>query len=211
MHSAAVQDRDGGRDLLDVALQTPPGPTRVTPGADVQPGGAETVAPKRPAEDAPLVETTGSSAPSGPSAESVAPEASAPSESAGPGPDATVAIPPRLLLPRLKKIWADGAYAGDLEEYARREHGIDLEIVRRTDDRAPQMWVAPGESPTPRVVGFRLVKRRWVVERTFAWIGRNRRLSKDYEQRTDVSETWIRVSMSRLMLRRLTSCAAPGR
>jgi transposase len=112
-------------------------------------------------------------------------------------------------------MWADGAYAGFLEKYALIKYGIDLEIVRRSDERAAKMWVAPGDSPTPRENGFKLLPHRWIVERTLGWIGRNRRLSKDYEQRTDVSETWIRISMSRLMLRRLnmtpTTQPAPGK
>ena len=51
--------------------------------------------------------------------------------------------------------------------------------------------------------GFRVLPRRWVVERTFAWIGRNRRMSKDYEFLPSTSETWVYLSMTRLMLKRL--------
>ncbi len=55
--------------------------------------------------------------------------------------------------------------------------------------------------PSP---GFRVLPRRWVVERTFAWLGQNRRLSKEYERLPEISEAMIHVAMSRLMLRRLT-------
>jgi len=112
-------------------------------------------------------------------------------------------------LPKLEKVWADGAYAGTLEDYVKEKYAINLEIVRRSDDGPPTMWVAPGEEPTPRQSGFKLLKHRWIVERTFGWLGRNRRLSKDYEHRPDVSETWIHIGMSRLMLRRLAHAPAP--
>ena len=52
-------------------------------------------------------------------------------------------------------------------------------------------------------VGFVVLPRRWVVERSFAWLGRSRRLSKDYERCPAVSETWIQIAMLKLMLRRL--------
>jgi putative transposase len=66
-----------------------------------------------------------------------------------------------------------------------------VEIVKRSDD----------------VKGFMVLPRRWVVERTFGWLGRQRRLSKDYEYLTDTSETMIYVSMIGLMLRRLAAGA----
>ena len=69
------------------------------------------------------------------------------------------------LLSRLRLIWADGAYAGQLIDWVRRTCDWVLEIVRRSDDAK----------------GFEVLPRRWVVERTFAWLGRYRRLSKDYQ------------------------------
>lgn len=90
-------------------------------------------------------------------------------------------------MPRLQRIWADGAYAGQLVEWASTSLGATLEIVKRSDD----------------VRGFKVLPRRWVVERTFGWLGRYRRLSKDYEKTTASSETFIYASMTRLMLRRL--------
>ena len=67
--------------------------------------------------------------------------------------------------------------------------GFSLAIVKRTEP------------------GFKLLPRRWVVERTFAWLGRNRRLSKDYEQLPEVSQAMVYVAMVRLMLRRLVSAS----
>lgn len=88
--------------------------------------------------------------------------------------------------PRLKLIWADGGYAGELIEWARQLGGWLLEIVKR-----------------PAQHQFVVLPRRWVVERTLAWLGRYRRLSKDYEARPETSEAFIYIAMSRLMLRRL--------
>jgi putative transposase len=92
---------------------------------------------------------------------------------------------------KLRKIWADSGYSGKLIQWVRalrRHQRVDLEIVRRTDD----------------VKGFVVLPRRWVVERTFAWLSFNRRLSKDYEYLTATSETFIHIAMIRLMLGRLT-------
>ena len=102
----------------------------------------------------------------------------------------------------LKKLWADGAYAGQLE-IAVREIGLrELEIVRRSDDVARDVWLTEGQEP-PVAAGFKLVKWRWIIERTFGWLGRYRRLSKDYEQRPASSLAWVRIALSWLLVRRL--------
>ena len=89
--------------------------------------------------------------------------------------------------PRLKLLWADSRYGcKDLPLRILCLFRILLEIVTRPVRRG---WV--------------LLKRRWVVERTFAWLGRSRRLSKDYERNTKVSEVFLQLSMIRLMLNRL--------
>ena len=91
------------------------------------------------------------------------------------------------LMPRLDLIWADGAYGGkELADWCEQQGGWRLKIVRR------------GGS-----CGFEVLPRRWVVERTFSWLGRYRRLSKDYERKIQTSETFIEVAMVRLMLARL--------
>jgi putative transposase len=93
---------------------------------------------------------------------------------------------------RLRLIWADGGYAGKLLEWVsalRHDNPLRLEIVKRSDQRK----------------GFHVLPRRWVVERTFGWLGRQRRLSKDYEFLTQTSEAMIHVAMVGLMLRRLSS------
>jgi putative transposase len=88
---------------------------------------------------------------------------------------------------RLRLIWADAGYAGKLISWVLTNCGWVLEIVKRSDD----------------VKGFQVLPRRWVVERTFAWFGRYRRLSKDYETLPETSEAMIYAAMSRLMVRRL--------
>ena len=65
------------------------------------------------------------------------------------------------------------------------------------------VWVGPGQEPPALPRGFRVLKRRWVVERTFAWLGRNRRLSKDYEALPASEEAWIYAASCRLLVRRL--------
>lgn len=89
--------------------------------------------------------------------------------------------------PRLKLIWADGGYAGQLIDWAYAFGGWFIELVKRAANSH----------------SFEVLPRRWVVERTFGWMGRNRRLSKDYEELTESSEAWIHIAMIHLMLKRL--------
>jgi putative transposase len=98
-------------------------------------------------------------------------------------------------------MWADGGYAGRAVDVVREATGIDLEIVRRPGASQGTL-VAAGQEPPP-TSGFKVLPHRWIVERTFGWIGRYRRLSKDYEQTTDSSTAWILLAMVRLLTRRL--------
>jgi putative transposase len=82
--------------------------------------------------------------------------------------------------------------------------GWRVEAVQHPDAGRRWVWVAPGQEPPPAPPpGFRVLPRRWVVERTFAWLGRNRRLSKDYEALPETEEAWIYLAMIRLMAARL--------
>ncbi len=90
--------------------------------------------------------------------------------------------------PSIIKVWADGMYRGELVRRARDELNVDLEIVEK-----------PADQHT-----FRVLPRRWVVERTFGWWNRERRLSKDYERLPATTEAWINVTMIRLTTRRLS-------
>jgi putative transposase len=93
---------------------------------------------------------------------------------------------------RLKKIWADASYRGALIEWVRnlrqgRGHRrIELEIVAKSERGK-----------------FVVLPKRWIGERTFAWLGKWRRLSKDYEAWCETTETWILIAMIYLMTRRL--------
>jgi putative transposase len=91
------------------------------------------------------------------------------------------------LLTRLKKIFADGGYRGELEDWVQEHLQIVLEIVLKLEGQK----------------GFQVLPKRWVIERTFAWITRNRRLARDYERLAQSSEAFIYVAMIRLGLRRL--------
>ena len=87
---------------------------------------------------------------------------------------------------RMKKLWADGGYRGEWVDNAKRWYGRTLEIVKRSDTHK-----------------FVVLPKRWIVERTFAWLGKYRRLSKDYESDPCSSETMIRLAMINLMIHRL--------
>jgi putative transposase len=89
--------------------------------------------------------------------------------------------------PRLQLIWADGGYQGLLVDWVADRLNCLLEIVSRS----------------PAAVGFQVLPHRWIVERTFGWLGRYRRLSKDYEYQSTSSEAMIQVAMINLMLHRL--------
>ena len=105
--------------------------------------------------------------------------------------------------PEVCLLWADTAYRG-LAAWLDEQLGWSLEITRHWWTGA-RVWVAAGQPPPERPAGFQVLPRRWVVERTFAWLGRNRRLSKDYERLCETTETWIYLAMTRLMLRRIAA------
>lgn len=104
--------------------------------------------------------------------------------------------------PRLAHVWGDSGFAGRCVERVRKETGITLEIVKRPSENDPHHWVAKGQTPPPVPAGFIVLPRRWVVERTFGWLGRYRRHSKDYEAKPESSLAWIHIAFSRLLLQR---------
>ena len=93
------------------------------------------------------------------------------------------------LFPFLTKLFADAAYQGPLFKAGLKQAipRIEIEIVKRSDTAK----------------GFKILPRRWVVERSFAWLNRCRRLAKDWENRNDTALAFLRLASIRLMLRRL--------
>lgn len=96
----------------------------------------------------------------------------------------------KKILPKLKVVWADQGYAGKLVVWVKQVLGIKLEIVKRNPKGK-------------RKTGFEPIPKRWIVERTFAWLCNYRRLSKNYECREDTAEAMIRLAMIHIMVRRL--------
>jgi putative transposase len=92
-------------------------------------------------------------------------------------------------LPRLSKIWVDGSYTGDIKDFYQADYGIALEIVEKPADQK----------------GFVVSPKRWVVERTFAWLGWYRELSRDYEYCPRHSESMIKLAQIHMMVRRQKS------
>ena len=100
-------------------------------------------------------------------------------------------------LPRLELVWADGAYAGTFARWLEAERGWRVEVPKHRDRH---LWrYGLEEKPT----GFQVIPRRWIVERTFAWLSRSRRLARDYERLPETGEAMIHAAMSRIMLRRI--------
>ena len=84
------------------------------------------------------------------------------------------------------KVFADGGYTGTLSDWAKEMFGYDVEVVKRS-----------------QLHTFKVLLKRWIVERSFAWMGWSRRLSKDYELCTTSSETMIWISFTHTLLRRI--------
>lgn len=93
----------------------------------------------------------------------------------------------RRKFPRLCHLWVDGAFVGKFADWVRNTLGWSIEVVGKIAGQ----------------VGFRVLPRRWVVERTFGWWNKQRRLSKDYEGLEESTKAWIYLTMIRLMVRRL--------
>src|SRR5918993_660369 len=121
----------------------------------------------------------------------------------------------RERLPRLSYLWVDAGYQGRGKEWAEKALGLSVEVVHRTpkptsentariwaEEWSKEGWQINWQRLLPQR-GFEVLPRRWVVERTFSWLGQNRRTSRDYERLCATGEAFIYVAMSRLMVRRL--------
>jgi putative transposase len=121
-------------------------------------------------------------------------------------------------LARLSHVWMDAGYTGEGKgaDWVERTLGWTAQIVRHPPKLAPEevvrrwvkVWAKEGVAIDPEELSgpprrFGDLPRRWVVERTFSWLGQNRRMSKDYERLAETSEAFVYVAMTRLMVRRL--------
>lgn len=102
--------------------------------------------------------------------------------------------------PRLERVWADSAYHERFRTWVRETLGWTVQVVKRP---TRWRWVPADQEPPDVPSGFQVLPRRWVVERTFGWLGRWRRTSKDYEYLPATSACVIYLVMTCLMLRRL--------
>jgi putative transposase len=123
--------------------------------------------------------------------------------------------PARSGVSRLKHLWLDAGYEGRGRRWAEEVMGLSVEVVRKPPKPVPEEvakiwareWAKEGKKADwqrlmpPR--GYVALPRRWVVERTFSWLGQNRRMSKDYERLCASAEAFVYAAMIRLMVRRL--------
>lgn len=105
-------------------------------------------------------------------------------------------------LPRLQHIFVDSGYRGQLIEWARAQFGWTLEVVQHAWAAVRKVWAAD-DPPPQKPAGFQVLPKRWIVERTFAWLSLQRRLSRDYELLPETTEALVHIAMIRLMLARL--------
>jgi putative transposase len=123
--------------------------------------------------------------------------------------------PVRSHLGGLSHLWVDAGYQGRGKRWAEEFMGLSVEVVRKPQKPVPEKvaerWAAEWAKEGKKVdwqrlmppKGFKVLPRRWVVERTFSCLGQNRRMSKDYERLPESSEAFVYAAMSRLMARRL--------
>jgi putative transposase len=122
----------------------------------------------------------------------------------------------RTAVSGLKYLWLDAGYQGRGKRWAEEVLGLNVEVVRKPPKPIPEevarIWAAEWAKEGKKVDwerlmpprGFVVLPRRWVVERTFSWLGQNRRMSKDYERLCASTEAFVYAAMIRLMARRLT-------
>jgi putative transposase len=115
----------------------------------------------------------------------------------------------------LSHLWVDAGYQGRGKRWAEEALGLSVEVVRKPKKPVPEkvaeLWAAEWAKEGKEVDwqrlmppgGFRVLPRRWVVERTFAWISHNRRMAKDYERLCATGEAFVYAAMTRLMVRRI--------
>ena len=112
-------------------------------------------------------------------------------------------------MPRLSHLWLDAGYEGRGKRWAQESLSLSVEVVRKPSKPVPEKvakeWAKEGEAiEWQRLIpprGFKVLPRRWVVERTFSWLGQNRRMSKNYERLPEGSEAFVYAAMTRALWR----------
>ena len=120
----------------------------------------------------------------------------------------TMLAPLKPVFPRLSLLWGDSHYGGTLIQWLDEHLGWKVEIVRGLGTVPDASTQRPGAKGKPAKGGFKVLPRRWVVERSFAWITRWRRLCRDHEGLPASSEAFIKLSASRRMISHLVPVAA---
>jgi transposase len=110
--------------------------------------------------------------------------------------------------PTIETLFADSGYAGGCATALRTTHDIEVEIQLRPDSKGAPRWTDKEEATVQATKGFVPIKKRWVIERTNSWTDKSRRLSKEYDRRLDVSESWVWLTHTKILLRRLAQAPA---
>jgi putative transposase len=116
--------------------------------------------------------------------------------------------PLKNLFPRMQLVWGDSHYGGQLVEWVKEHLGWDIQSVRRLGTARDESLIEPKPKTKDSHGGFTVLPRRWVVERSIAWITRWRRLTRDHEGLPETSEAFIKLSASRRMLSHLAPAFA---
>lgn len=114
-------------------------------------------------------------------------------------------------------LFADGGYKGKWEGWVKTTLGYTVDIVQRSDASTRGYWLPEGQELTEEQTktfwghrGFVVIKKRWVVERSFAWLSLDRRLNREYDLLPQTTEAFIFLAFIRYMIRRLTAFGQPS-
>lgn len=107
--------------------------------------------------------------------------------------------------PTLSVLFADAGYAGRCARHLQHTHGVDVRVMRRSDDKNGRWATEQAELPIEHNQAFKVIPKLWVVERTHAWNIRPRRLTKDFDRLPEVTESWLWFAQARLLANRLTA------
>lgn len=109
--------------------------------------------------------------------------------------------------PTISTLFVDAGYAGRCAKHLQYTHGVDVRVMRRSDDKNGRWATRQEELPIERSQAFQVIPKLWVVERTHAWNVRPRRLTKDFDRLPEVTESWVWFAQARLLANRLAALA----